>query len=384
MANKKAAVVPVLLPTDTGDELSFVYRNNPQNNGDKKLVKSAGDKDVDRVELFFDVIDVDGVSIGNAFINSEYHNVFAYDQPTQTERGEDETDVHVFMIVCPKSAVELPEENDLAVGTDPNTLTLANEVNAVTDAKKRVTSDLRNVVIYSITRSSNGEFTTPPANRSWVTPRDIRDNDKPLKYGWEIEFDSEDGTPWGKTEDTFTEAISEQDAEVAIKRSNKGGFRPGSHIYCCNPDCKRGHEYEYEREALDLLLAESPHPPSKEQQKKLEEAESARDRVPIPYQNVSDGSYLYLLLEPEKSSPTDGDAQTVDEGGAATVAGWYCCPDCVDAVTWPSPECVTVAVEVYVDHPPDVRRTHGHVTVDEIKGVYRTKPKQAQGNLANY
>lgn len=386
MAKGKAAVVPILLPTDLGNELSFVYRDNPQNKGNKKLVKSTGDKNTDREEAFFDVIDIDGVPTENTFINSEFHDVFTYDKPTQTERGfgRVETDVHVYLVVCPKSAVELPEESDLAVGTDPTALSFENEVRAVTDAKKPVNNDIRNVVIYSITRASSGEFTILPAKRSWVTPADIRKGEKPLKYGWELEFGSEDGTPWVETEDTFTEAISEQKAEMAIERSNKGGFRGGSHIYCCNPDCKRGHEYEYEREVLDNLLGESPHPPSQEQHKKLEEADSAHDRVPIPHQNVSDGSNLYLLLEPEESTSTSGGTQTADEDDTVTVAGWYCCPDCVDAVTWPSPECVTVAVEVYVDHPPDVRRTSGRVTVDEIKGVYRTKPKQAQSDLANY
>lgn len=363
------AIIPALLPNE-GESLRLIYRENPQEDGHKELPKADTGKYVHPSDKFFNAIDIDGLSREHLLISSDFIDEYEYERPVEadSERGYIDTTVHTYLAACLDSQATLNEQKDnYGTTTDPSVFSTDAEINTVEKGIDCIEKNIAGAVGNAVSLEKLGELVMEPAERSWVSIAEIKNYEIPLKHGWELHFEEKTTEPWEETEATYTKEIRKKDARKAIKKANKGGFRIGSHIYCCNPTCTAGNEYKYEGEVLESVLAESPHEPTEKQQQRLDKADSNRDRVPIQQIHVEDGEHLYLLVQPGQS----------DSGSTPSdMIGWYCSPNCIESVTWPSADCIAIAVEVSVDHPPDIERNNGHIHIDELKGVYRTTPEQ--------
>ena len=162
-------------------------------------------------------------------------------------------------------------------------------------------------------------------------------------------------------------SITKRDATTAIEEQGALGSGPAD-LYCHTHRCdKTDKSKQVESDTVLWIKNRSPHTlPMREEQRLEQKGEKKAD---IDIHSVHDGFTAILLIGP---SPENAELE---------VSGWYCSTDCVNSVTWPTPEHHAVVVELHVPHPPDVRRYGYPPQVKEIKGVLGSEEHSYQDTL---
>jgi len=167
---------------------------------------------------------------------------------------------------------------------------------------------------------------------------------------------------------SYTDEVTENSVKGIVGRSL--GLS-GASIYCHNHRCEKGEtDRDIEPYTVLSMMEKSPQPVPSDTRDHLENTDS--DREPINLHDVPDGFEAFLLVGPSEGS------------GSIEVSGWYCSAECIENVVWPTEDHIAVAVELHVDHPPDIYRHNCVPSVDEIKCVHCLEPSVSQLSVTDF